>query len=214
MQRVSFLAPSLLAFFWLGAASAATFAGFTIKPTGDQKLDLKSGTTVLAQGGTATDAERGLSVKAGHIEYKDGAWLHAKNAILTTQDGGTLTAQKVEYTVDTDGLSASGDIKYNDKRVRDLTAQNISLSSKAGVVVASGQVASADPHMAADKVVVDYRGNRALMVGNYKYQYGRTKLSGNKPDATLLVTWNAQNQPSVTTKPSAAQLAPFQPYLK
>lgn len=205
---------SLFALFLLGAASAATFAGFTIKPTGDQKLDLRTGTTVLPQGGTATDAGRGLSVKAGSIEYKDGAWLKARDAILTTNDGGTLSAQNVNYTVTADQLTASGSVVYNDKRVHDLTAQGVTLDSKAKIIVASGQVKSLDPQLAADKVVVDYANNRALMVGHYQYQYGRTKLSGAKDGATLLITWNAQNQPSATTKPSAAQLAPFQPYLK
>ena len=198
----------------LGAASAATFAGFTIKPAGDQKLDLKSGTTTLAQGGTATDAERGLSVKAGYIEYKDGAWLRAKNATMTTDEGGVLKAQKVTYTVENALMSASGDLTYNDKRVQGLTADSMDLNSKTNVVVASGHVAGVKPLLAANKVVVNYAGNGALMVGNYKYQAGRTKLSGPAAGAMLLISWNAQGQPSATTKPSAAQLAPFQPYLK
>lgn len=198
----------------LGVAFAADFAGFTIKPYGDQKLNLATGTTVLAAGGLASDAARGVSVDAKYIEYKEGDWLRARDAKLTTKDGGTLLGQSVDYQAKSGLLSATGNLQYNDKRVQGLSAKSISLDTKGRLAVATGGVNSESPAMSANTVVVDYANNRAVMFGNYKYSYNRTRLSSAKADAVLLVTWNAQGQPSATTRPTDAQLQPYKAYLK
>lgn len=209
MKRTLITATALL-----GVASAATFAGFSIQPAGDQKLNLQTGVTTLAQGGTATDAKNGLKVEAKFIEYKDGAYLKARTATLTTSAGGVLKADQANYDAPSAVLSATGNLKFNDKNVKDLTADAIQVDSKRRLVIARGNVKGGDPSMSANTVVVDYAGRRAVMYGNYKYTYGRTKLSNAQPNATLFVTWNAQGQPQATTRPAPDQLAPFQAYLK
>lgn len=198
----------------LSVASAATFAGFTIKPSGDQKLNLQTGTTVLPQGGVASDAQRGVSVDAQYIEYKDGAWLKATDAKLTTKEGGTLLAKNVNYQAGSGQLQATGNLQYNDQRVRGLTAASMTFDTAKQIAVATGRVQSQTPPISANTVVVDYAHGRAVLYGNYKYSYGRSRLSNAKDDAVLLVSWNGQGQPSVTTKVTDAQLAPYQAYLK
>ncbi|AFZ68982.1 hypothetical protein Deipe_3552 [Deinococcus peraridilitoris DSM 19664] len=197
-----------------GVSSAATFAGFSIKPYGDQKLNLQTGTTVLGKGGVASDAERGVSVDAKYIEFKEGDWLKARDAKLTTREGGTLLGQNVEYQAKSGILSASGNLQYGDARVQGLSARTISLDTTRKLAVAMGGVSSQKPAMSADNIVVDYANNRAVMFGNYQYSYNRTKLSSAKADAVLLVTWNALGQPSASTKVSEAQIAPYRALLK
>lgn len=208
--------PSLsLTLLALGAAaSAASFAGFSIKPNGDQKLNLQTGVTVLASGGSATDAQSGLTVAGKYIEYKDGDFLRAREATLTTRDGGKLTADNAEYNAKTGELKASGHLVYNDARVKGLTADAGSVQSREGLLVAHGNVKSQTPLMSANTVVVDTRNNRAVMYGNYRYNYGGSSLASAKPDATLYVTWDASGKASATTRPSTAQLAAFQAYLR
>lgn len=195
-------------------ASAASFAGFSIKPNGDQKLNLQTGVTVLAQGGSASDAQSGLTVAGKYIEYKDGEFLKAREATLTTRDGGRLTADSADYDARTGELKASGHLVYNDARVKGLTAESGSVQTREGMLVARGNVKSETPLMSADTVIVDYQHNRALMSGNYRYNYGGTSLASSKADARLYVTWDAQGKASATSKPTAAQLAAFQPYLR
>ncbi|WP_052351713.1 hypothetical protein [Deinococcus pimensis] len=209
MKRV--LLPTLVL---LGVASAANFAGFAIKPYGDQKVNLATGVTTLPKGGVATDAKQGVTVDAKFIEFKEGDYLAATTAKLVTKDGGTLTGDKLDYRVRSGNLTATGNLKYDDENVKGLTAQSMTIDATKKIGVAVGGVRSATPAMNADRVVVDYENNRAVMYGNYRYSFGGTRLASAKPDATLLVTWNGQGRPSVTSRPTAQQLAPYQAYLK
>jgi len=195
-------------------ASAANFAGFAIKPYGDQKVNLATGVTTLAKGGVATDAKQGVTVDAKFIEYKDGDYLNATDAKLVTKDGGTLTGDRISYKVKGGQLSASGDLKYDDQYVKGLTAPSMTIDATRKFAVATGGVTSASPVMRADTVVVDYENNRAVMYGNYRYAYGATRLSSSKADAVMLVTWTGQGRPNVTSRPTTQQLAPYKAYLK
>ncbi|PYE54775.1 hypothetical protein [Deinococcus yavapaiensis] len=198
----------------LGIASAATFAGFQIKPYGNQKLNLQTGATVLEAGGVATDAERGVTVDARYIEFKDGAWLRARGAKLTTEDGGALSADNVEYSAAKGDLTAKGNLVYNDSRVRGLTAASLTLEADSKIVSATGSVKSVTPIMQADTVVVDYQHRRAVMRGNYRYSFGGTRLGNARPDAVLLVTWDGKNKPVATSRPNAAIVKQYEAYWK
>lgn len=198
----------------LGVASAATFAGFQIKPYGNQKLNLQTGATVLDAGGVATDAERGVTVDARYIEFKDGAWLRAKSAKLSTEEGSVLTADNVEYSAAKGDLTAKGNLLYNDARVRGLTASSITLETDTKIVYASGGVKSVNPIMQANTVVVDYDNRRALMRGNYRYSFGGTRLGNARPDAVLLLTWDGKNKPVATNRPDPAVVKKYEAYWK
>jgi len=205
---------ALLATATLGVATAATFAGFTIKPYGDQKLNLQTGVTVMDEGGIANDATRGVTVDAKYIEFRDNDYLRARHAKLTTRDGGSLTATNVEYTAKNGMLKASGNMHYNNDNVKGLTADSMTLDIAKRIGIATGNVKSSRPSMSANTVIVDYANERALMVGNYRYSLGGRRLNNRSDSAVLLVTWNNQGFPSPNSKPTSEQLAPFQPYLK
>ncbi len=196
------------------AASAAAFAGFSIKPTGNQKLNIQTGTTVLEQGGSATDAKSGITVEGKYIEYKDGDFLRARTATLTTKDGGRMTSDSADYSAKSGVLTATGHINYSDARLKGLVADSATFQTRGSLVVARGNVHSDQPALSANTVVVDYKNNRAVMYGNYRYNYGGTSLAGSRADATLFVSWDRNGKPSVTTKPSTEQLAVFRDFLK
>lgn len=209
MRRATFLTLTLF-----GAASAASFAGFSIKPYGDQKLNLQTGVTILSKGGVASDAARGVTVDAQYIEYKQDDRLTARDAKLSTKDGGVLVGKTVEYNAKSGVLVATGDLEYNDARVKGLTAPSISLDTNRKLAVATGGVKSETNGLSANTVVVDYAQNRAVMYGNYVYNYNGTRLKGSKADSVLFVTWNADGKASTNSKPTAEQLKPYQTYLK
>ena len=207
------LRPFTISLLALGAASAATFAGFSIKPNGSQKLNIQTGTTVLEQGGSATDAGRGLTVEGKYIEYKDGDFLRAKTAILTTRAGGRMTADSADYDAKGGALTATGHIAYSDPRLKGLVADSATVS-KSGVVVARGKVHSEQPSLSANTLAVDYQNSRAVLYGNYRYNANGTVLGSPKNDATLYITWDKSGKTSATSKPTAEQLAVFRDFLK
>ncbi|WP_043816590.1 hypothetical protein [Deinococcus maricopensis] len=196
-----------------GTALAGTFGGFQIKPYGNERLDLGTGLTTLDKGGVATDSKTGLSIDAKTMQYKDGVNLKAQNATLKTREGGTLRAQNTTYDVPTGVLTAQGDLKYGDGRVRDLTADTVQYDSKKGIVIARGNVRVAEPNLRGNLLVADLNSNRAVLYGNYAYASGGTKLSNAKNDATLLITFTGSKS-SATTRPLPEALAPFKAYLK
>jgi lipopolysaccharide assembly outer membrane protein LptD (OstA) len=204
------LVPALLL---ASAALAANFANFNIQPTGSQNLDLASGVTTLPQGGRVSDTSAGFSVTAKWIQYKDGVFLSARQALVTTQDGGKVRADLVNYQVATKLMRASGHLLYSDRRVVHLTAARATYNTATQIVVVTGSVRAQQPALSATELMVDYLKKQALLVGRYRYAYQGTSLSNNAPSGVLLLQWSPSGAVQVTTEPSAAQLAPYRPYL-
>lgn len=197
-----------------GVSLAASFSGFDIKPKGNQDVDLVTGVTTLPQGGMVTDSKNGIKIDAQFIEMKEGDFLRAKTAKLTTTDGGVLTASNVEFSVKQNNLTATGKINYKDSNIKDLGADKVVVNTKEHIIVASGGVQADSPAIKANMVLADYEKNVAVLYGNYTFQSGKQKLSNKSSTGTLFVKFNAKGEATATTKPTAEQLAAFKPYLK
>lgn len=203
----------MMSMILFGSALASSFAGFSIKPYGDQNIDLVTGITSLPKGGVVNDRANGITIDAQWLEVKDGEFLRAKEVKLTATQGAILLADQLDYRVKDKSLTANGDIHYTDKNVKDVVAKNIFLDLKNNVLLVKGGVSSKEPNMRANSLVVDYDSKQALVIGNYMYNYGKTKLSSKSDKTMLLLKWNDKGDPSVTSKPTAAQLAPFKKYV-
>ncbi|GGJ30412.1 hypothetical protein [Deinococcus roseus] len=197
-----------------GVTFAASFSGFDIKPKGNQDVDLVTGVTTLPQGGLVTDSKNGIKIDAQYIEMKEGEFLKARTAKLTTSDGGLLTASNVEYSVKQNNLTATGKISYQDSNIKDLGAEKVVVHTRDKLIVASGGVQAESPAIKANMVLADYDKNVAVLYGNYSFQSGKQKLSNKSSTGTLFVKFNAKGEATATTKPTAEQLAVFKPYLK
>lgn len=197
-----------------GAFAATNFAGFDIKPKGNQDMDMVTGITTLPQGGTVTDGKNGLKIEAQYIEVKEGDFLKARGAKLTTEDGGVLTASNVDYQVKKNSLTATGKLNYQDANIKDLGADKVQVNTRDKLVVASGGVQASAPAIKANMVLADYDHNVAVLYGNYTFQSGKQKLSNKSATGLLLVKFNSKGEGTATTKPTASQLEVFKPYLK
>jgi hypothetical protein len=197
-----------------GITFAASFSGFDIKPKGNQDVDLVTGITTLPQGGTVSDSKNGIKIDAQFIEMKEGDFLKAKTARLTTTDGGLLTASNVEYSVKNNNLTATGKINYKDDNIKNLGADKVVVSTRDKIIVASGGVEAEAPNIKANMVLADYDKNVAVLYGNYAFQSGKQKLSNKSSTGLLYVKFNTKGEATATTKPTSEQLATFKPYLK
>lgn len=185
------------------AARPASFAGFSIQPAGPQRLNFDTGVVTLPQGGTAADNARGVQVQAGFIEYKDGEFLTARNATMTLQDGGRLTAPHVRYDAQRGVLQATGGVGYSDAQVQGLRANTVFVNAESGLVVLRGGVSAQRPAVSANSAVIDPQNSRALLYGNYRYVSGQTRLQNARPDAALLVTLGAAGTRASTNPPAS-----------
>ena len=196
-------------------ALAASFSGFSIKPYGDQTLDLPTGVTTLDKGGVVTDAEHGVTIDAQFMELKEGDFLKARDAKLrgNTVDG-VLTATNLDYRVETGLLNATGTLTYSDKLVKNLKAKNGILDLKKQFLVITGGVSSDSPAISGNTLLVDYDTRTAVLQGNYKYSFEGTKLSGKTDKSILFVSWNAQGKMKAISNPKSEQLKGYAAYLK
>ena len=196
-------------------ALAASFSGFSIKPYGDQTLDLPTGVTTLDKGGVVTDAEHGVTIDAQFMELKEGDFLKARDAKLrgNTVDG-VLTATNLDYRVKTGLLSATGTLTYSDKLVKNLKAKTGILDLKKQFLVITGGVSSDSPAISGNTLLVDYDTRTAVLQGNYKYSFEGTKLSGKTDKSILFVSWNAQGKMKAISNPKSEQLKGYAAYLK
>ena len=196
-------------------ALATSFSGFSIKPYGDQTLDLPTGVTTLNKGGVVTDAEHGVTVDAQYVELKEGDFLRAREAKLRgTAVAGVLTATTLEYRVGTGMLTASGTLTYSDKLVKNLRAKTGTLDLKKQFLVITGGVSSDSPAISGNTLLVDYDTRTAVLQGNYKYSFEGIKLSGKSDKSILFVSWNAEGKLKAISNPKPEQLKGYAAYLK
>ncbi|BDP41422.1 hypothetical protein DAETH_13910 [Deinococcus aetherius] len=205
-----FLLP-LLAALTLGAGGAVTFGGLNVTPRGPQKLNLQTGATELPQGGTATDARTGLRLSAGRMELQPGERLTAREATVTTRQGGTLRAQSVAYDLRSGTVTASGGVTYTDARLRDLRADRLVLHVKTGFVSALGAVQSQTPPLSAAALAFDASTSQAVLAGPYRVSTGGLQAG---PGGRLLLVFGGNRLLRVTPNPDAVTVTRFAPYLK
>jgi hypothetical protein len=206
----------ILSFLLLSSVTlAASFSGFSIKPYGDQTLDLPTGVTTLDKGGVVTDAEHGVTIDAQFVELKEGDFLKAREAKLrgNTVDG-VLTATNLDYRVKTGLLNATGTLTYSDKLVKNLKAKTGTLDLKKQFLVITGGVSSDSPAISGNTLLVDYDTRTAVLQGHYKYSFEGTQLSGKTDKSILFVSWNAQGKMKAISNPKPEQLKGYAAYLK
>ncbi|WP_034360158.1 hypothetical protein [Deinococcus phoenicis] len=205
---------SLLATLTLGTGSAVSFGGLNVTPRGPQNLNLETGATDLPQGGTATDATTGLRLSADQMQLAPGERLSAQGATLTTRQGGTLHAQSVTYDLKLGTVTASGDVTYNDARLKNLSAGRVVLHVKTGFVTAQGRVKATAPALSAETLVFDTRTVQVLLSGDARLTLpvkGQQVVAGSRP---LLLTFSGNRLLRATAGPDAAAVSRFAPYLR
>ncbi|THF85875.1 hypothetical protein E7T09_15295 [Deinococcus sp. KSM4-11] len=213
MRVLSSIRAAAVAALFLGAACAVSFGGLTITPRGPQSLNLETGLTELPQGGKATDSRGQLTLDAGRMQFKPGAYLIATGATLTTRQGGTLRAAQVRYDLAAGTVTATGDVTYSDARLRGLSARQITVDVKTGFVVASGSVKAAAPGLAGSTLVFDPATMQAVLTGPYRAQQGTLNASG-AAGSRLLLVFGGNRVVRSSADPDTGDLARFQPYLK
>jgi len=200
-QALRFLGmkPWLILLFLLPlVALASRFAGFEVRPRGNSELDVGTGIYTLPTGGTITDNRSGLVLEARYIQYKDGDFIRAQGATLKVREG-EFSANSLEYLQKPDTLRMSG-VRFSSREFKALSAQQ-GLLLKDDVLVLKGEVRSSEPALEASTLVVDTAKNQALVLGVFAFRDGATILRGNRPDSTLLLTFEAGRVRAITRVP-------------
>ncbi|PTA69531.1 hypothetical protein [Deinococcus arcticus] len=205
--------PLLLLGLLSAGAHALTFGGLTVTPRGEQRLNLDTGATDLPQGGTATDARRGLTLNAARLNLLPGQTLKATGATVTTKQGGTLKAPQLTYDLNAGTVTASGGVTYTDARLQGLSAPTLTLHLKTGFVVASGGVQAKTPALSGAALVFDPATVQAVLTGPYQVNQGTLKAQA-PAGGRLLMVFSANRVVRATQTPDPDTLARFGPYLK
>ncbi|WP_221088485.1 hypothetical protein [Deinococcus aquaedulcis] len=202
----------LLGLLSLGA-QALTFGGLNVTPRGEQRLNLETGATELPQGGTATDARRGLKLSAQRLNLLPGQTLKAQGATVTTKQGGTLNAPQLTYDLKAGTVTASGGVTYSDARLQGLSAPTLTVHLNTGFVVASGGVKAKTPALSGAALIFDPATVQAVLTGPYQVNQGTLKVQA-PSGSRLLMVFGGNRVVRATQTPDAETLARFGPYLK
>ena len=167
---------------WGFAQDGASVARLTVVPSGEQRLDLSTGETVLPDGGTIVDAETGLELEAETIRYVDGAWIEAEGASAST-GGGVLTAPSLRIDLDGRSASAPQGVQY---RLDGLSVTAASADLRLGPdLVRFDEPRAEDPALEGRALLLDVRTGDAVLLGPYRFQDGAFTLRDEREDAVL-----------------------------
>jgi len=188
-------------FVLLLPALAASFAAFTVEPAGDQVVDLATGVTTLPDGGRLVDAERGLSLEAAYIEYKEGEFVRAEKARLVQGDL-RFEAGRLEYDVKSEKVVLEGGVYFSSKQLKGLRAARGVLYLKDQVAVLEGGVKGEEPAFEAERLVADTKEGLVLLLGAFRYQDPELGivLKGQGPDAALLLRFTEDGEIEAETE--------------
>ncbi|PZA08762.1 MULTISPECIES: hypothetical protein [unclassified Meiothermus] len=195
----------LIAVLLLGAR----FAAFSVEANGDQQVDLATGVTTLPQGGTLTDNQNGLRLVAPYIQYKEGEFIRARQAQLSTGEARFI-ALELDYQFKGEILRLK-EATVNSPDFGNISAQDGLALLGENRLVLSGNIRSQTPQLKAGKMVVDTQSRQALVIGAYTFQDGASRLSGNRPDSLLLLSFQG-GKTHVTTRVPPEVLARLRPY--
>ncbi len=196
-------------------ALAASFAAFTVEPAGDQVVDLTTGVTTLPSGGKLVDAERGLTLVAAFIEYKEGAFVRAKKARLARKDV-RFFAGSLEYRVPEEEVRLAGGVEFSSAFLKGLSAEAGTLYLKDEVAVLSGRVKGEDPAFTAARLVADTRTGEVLLLGDFRYRDPGLglELTGKGKNARLYLKFEEGKEPEASTEVPEAVLKRLSAYLE
>ncbi|MER3478982.1 MAG: hypothetical protein C4327_00450 [Meiothermus sp.] len=187
----------------------ARFAGFSVEANGDQQVDLATGVTTLPRGGTLTDSKNGLKLVAPYIQYKDGEFIRARQAQLNTGDT-RFNALELDYQFKGEVLRLKG-LTLSSKDFSQISAQEGLAWLAEDRLVLAGEIRSQSPQLRANKMVVDSQSRQALVIGSFSFQDGNVRLSGNRADSLLLLTFQGGKTQATSRVPAdvLARLRPF-----
>jgi hypothetical protein len=168
-----------------GAVSAqdgAPVARLSVIPDGEQRLDLSTGETVLADGGTIVDAATGLELEAETIRYVEGAWIEAEEASAST-GGGVLTAPALRIDLPGRTATAPQGVQYALNGLS-LTAASALLRFDPDLVRFERPRAD-DPVLEGRALLLDVRTGDAILLGPYRFEDGPFTLRDERGEALL-----------------------------
>ncbi|MDZ7800495.1 MAG: hypothetical protein U5K81_06845 [Trueperaceae bacterium] len=162
--------------------AAPQVARLTVEAAGAQSYDLSTGRTVLEDGGTITDLETGLTIRAPYIAYVEGESIEARDAEAET-DAGLLRAPRL--SIDVPALRA--------RAPEGVTFQREGLEVRADSadyrldeeLVRFERPRGSDPRLEAEALIYDARDGDALLLGPYLFQDGAFTLRDERSDAVL-----------------------------
>lgn len=194
-------------------AQAVNFGGLNVTPRGAQNLNLDTGATDLPSGGTATDSKSGLVLTGSKMQLKPNESLTAQGATVKTKHGGTLNAGNVVYDLKNGTVTASGNVTYSDARVKNLTAPSMVVYVKSGFIVASGGIKASKPELSGATLVFDPNTMQSVVSGPFSLKAMHGSAAGQAGDR-LLLNFAGNVLTGANPKPSADEVARFNPYLK
>jgi hypothetical protein len=188
---------------FLSLALAARFAAFSMEPAGPQRVNLDTGVTTLPQGGVLVDNENGLRLKAGYIEYKEGAFIRAR-ALELLSAKETFWAQSLDYDIPKQEAHFT-DVVFSNRDFVNLRAEaGLGLLNE-GVLIAKG-VRVERPNLTAEALVVDLKGREALAYGRFSLTEGQRILRASNPSAKLLLRFGFGRLRAETHVPAGHRL--------
>ena len=204
MQAVRLLPLAL----FLSLALAARFAAFSVEPAGPQRVNLDTGVTTLPQGGVLMDNENGLRLKAGYIEYKEGAFIRAR-ALELLSAKETFRAQSLDYDIPKQE-ARFGALVFANADFKGLSAERALALFAEDIVVLKGKVRADSPRLEAETLVADLKAREALVLGRFIYQEGKATLRGQGPSARLYLRFvGGKVQASTKLPQEASRLAAY-----
>ncbi len=180
MSRVTL---TLFSLFILTSALAQGFAALTVNPKGEQQFDLNTGITTLPEGGEIVDAERGLTLSATFITYKENEFIEAEGGI---SEGffGLLQAPELRLEYASNTISATGGISLSKDGLA-LTADSLTLDMASGVAVLVGNIKNTEPAFEAAAIVIKVGEGYALLASPFNYVSGFATINQDKPGSFL-----------------------------
>ena len=163
------------------------FATLTITPYGDEVFDIGTGTTTLVDGGEVVDAATGIRLAAPLIRVQQGAWLSAREPVVTGEFG-EVAAAALELDFGTRVLSVEGPLT--------LTREGLTLTAAAATYDTNANLASFEapsseqPEFEAERLLLDPKTGDALLVGPYEFSDGIFTLSSEEEGALLALVWS------------------------
>ncbi|MFN3265774.1 MAG: hypothetical protein ACK41E_02940 [Deinococcales bacterium] len=171
-------------------------AGFIAQPYGNQTVG-SDGTVTLPEGGIIKDNKRGFSIDAKFVEYKDGAYLKARNAKLKNNTGQSLSSPSIYYTLSNDRMDIAGSLNYSDENVSGATAAK-AVAYPDGKRVVAWNISATTPVVRANVAVFDDNRNEVFLMGNiyYKSKDGKTTKQAAGENGMLLVNFSNREKPT------------------
>ena len=150
------------------ALAGAPFAALTVTPAGRQTFDISTGVTTLPDGGTITDQETGVTLKAAAITYLDGVYIDA-SAVSVAGSFGSVVADAVRIDLVEGVLTAEGSLALERDGLT-VTAGTLRYDALMQVAVFDGGVTGTQPGFETDRLLLDARTGDVLLDGHYRYQ--------------------------------------------